>query len=476
MNSLAKYRRKIMWMQTFVVASLFLMAIVCIGLSIFCINLAEDYRNSKFLVVAIVPLLYCIGSLFIFFTHKTPQPKGLVVDKSVAPLLLDYIAEVGKRMNSPFQINSVLLTTGNSIYVYQQPSLMNFLKPQKPTLVVGVPLMNSMSKEEFGAVLAHEFAHLSQPLTFYKAYLAKISNATVSIGFVGKGMAWGAGLSIYTFPTKLIGKLFSLLYDNFFNANAVEHEELERRMEFEADAIAAKEFGHGYLLRGLVKSCLLKRRHEVCRHFLIPIISSQGKSVDYQTLFLASDAFFQKFDGYSISKDGYLDIIDEELFLKSLDCESQLIIERINRIASLTGLNEDIYGGSNNILPLKVISRINDIITLRYFNDNTPSIKADEIDALLTSLSIGVFGEAQTLSDVEAIIQEIQKEVSMEEVIVPVVMPTYASPSCDIVPTPVVASPSDVIFTTDEKHCPVCGKEIDEFVKVCPFCKEVIAE
>ena len=107
-----------MWMQTFVVASLFLMAIVCIGLSIFCINLAEDYRNSKFLVVAIVPLLYCIGSLFIFFTHKTPQPKGLVVDKSVVPQLFDYMAEVGKRMNSPFQIDSVLLVVSCQFSVF----------------------------------------------------------------------------------------------------------------------------------------------------------------------------------------------------------------------------------------------------------------------------------------------------------------------------------------------------------------------
>lgn len=466
-----------MWMQTFVVASLFLMAIVCIVLSIFCINLAEDYQNSKFLVVAIVPFLYCIGSLFIFFTHKTPQPKGSVVDKSVVPQLFDYMAEVGKRMNSPFQIDSVLLTTGNSIYVYQQPSLMNFLKPQKPTLVVGVPLMSLMSKEEFGAVLAHEFAHLSQPLTFYKAYLAKISNATASIGSVGKGMSWGAGLSIYTFPTKLIGKLFSLLYDNFFNANAAEHEDLERRMELEADAVASKEFGQGHLLRGLIKSCLLKRRHDICRNFLIPVIASQGKNADYQTLFLASDCFFQRFDGYSISNDGYLDIFDETLFLKALDCESPLIIERINHLASTANQKEDVYRGSNNLLPLKVKNRFNETITRRYFIETIPSMDDSEIKELLTSISLGAFHEAQTLSDLEDAIREIQEEVCSPEAInVPVIMPSYASPSCNIVPMPVVASPSDAIFTSDESHCPVCGKEIDGSVKVCPHCKEIIAE
>lgn len=467
-----------MWMQTFVVASLFLMAIVCIGLSILCINLAEDYHSSKFLVVAIVPLLYCIGSLFIFFTHQSPKPKGLVVDKSNAPQLFDYMVEIGKRMNCPIQIESVLLTTGSSIYVYQQPSLRNFLKPQNPTLVVGVPMMNLMSKEEFGAVLAHEFAHLSQPLTFYKAYLAKISNVTSSIGYIGsEALSAGLAMSFYFWPTKLIGKLFSLLYASFFNSNAAEHEDLERRMELEADAVAAKEFGQGHLLRGLIKSCLLKRRHDICRNFLIPVIASQGKNADYQTLFLASDGFFQRFDGYSISDDGYLDIFDEFLFLKALDCESPLIIERINHLASIANQKEDVYSGANNLLPLKVKNKFNETITRKYFTEAAPSMDDSEIKEILASISMGAFHEAQTLSDLEDAIREIQEEVcSPEATNVPVIMPSYASPSCNIVPMPVVASPSDTIFTSDESHCPVCGKEIVGSVKVCPYCKEIIAE
>lgn len=466
-----------MWMQTFVVASLFLMTEICIALFIFCISLAEDYHNSRFLVAAILSLIYCIGALFVFFSHKAPQPKGMVVNKSVAPQLFDYIAEVGKRMNCPIKIDSVLLTTGSSIYVYQQPSLRNFLKPQKPTMVMGVSLMSYMSKEEFGAVMAHELAHFSQPLTFYKAYLAKISNVSSSIGSVGNGLLMKVGCSIYTLPTKLIGKLFSLLYTCFFNANAVEHEGLERQMELEADAKASREFGHGHLLRGLIKSCLLKRRHDVCRQFLIPVIASQGKSADYRTLFLTSDVFFQRFDGYSISNDGYLDIFDEPLFLKALDCEKPLIIERINRLASNAGHNEDVYSGSNNLLSQEVKNRINETITRRYFTEASSLMDESELNELLTSLSLGVFQEAQTLSDLEDSIKEIQEDVcSPETTNVPVFMPSYASPSCNIVPMPVVASPSDVIFESDESRCPVCGKEIDKSVKVCPHCKEIIAE
>lgn len=463
-----------MWMQTFVVASLFLMAIICISLSVFCIYLAENYRHSALFIAALIPILYCVGSVFLFFTHTAPQPKGMLVDKSEAPQLFDYMAEVSKRTNCPILLDSVLLTTGSSIYVYHQPSLRNFLKPRKPTLVVGVPLMSMMSKEEFGAVLAHEFAHLSQPLTFYKAYLAKISNVSASIS----NMSNRAGLfmSIYSWPTKIIGKLFSLLYTNFFDNNASEYVGLEWRMEFEADEVASKEFGRGHLLKGLIKSCLLKKRNDICRNFLIPVISSQGKSVDYTPLFLTSDVFFQKFDGFSISKDGSLDIIDEQLLRKSLNCESQLINERINHLAYLLGRSEYIYNGSNALLPLKIASRINEAITRKYFKEGSPSMNAEEIEALFASLSLGVFKEAHTISDVNTIIKEIQEEASKAKAIEPVVMPSYASPSCVIMPTPIAASPSDMVFTTDDSHCPVCGKEIDAAVKVCPFCKEIIAE
>jgi hypothetical protein len=219
----------------------------------------------------------------------------------------------------------------------------------------------------------------------------------------------------------------------------------------------------------------LKKRHNFCRQFLIPVILSQGKRADYRSLFLAGDSFFQKFDGYSIIK-GY--VIDESLFMKAIEFESPLIIERVNHLASITKRNDDIYNGQNYLLPSEVKNRINEIINNKYFKGSSHSMNDGEIIELLSSLSSSVFCEAKTIYDVESIVKEIQEEARVAYVNTPVVMPTYASPSpsCNTISTPYVASPTDMIFTSDENLCPVCGKEIGKYVKICPFCKEVIAE
>jgi Zn-dependent protease with chaperone function len=442
-------------------------------LSILCFHFAKHFHHSIILAFAILPLLYCIGFLYIFFTHTVPHPKGIVADKTLVPQLLDYIAEVRKRINCPIRIDFIVLTTGSTIYVYQPPSLRNFIKPQKPILVVGISMMSLLSKEELGAVIAHEMAHMTQSQTFYKAYLASITNVLASLATAKVGeFSMNSFVSIYSLPTILIGKIFSWLYTRYFNANASEYRDLERRMELDADTMASNEFGSVFLLRGLIKSCLLKKRHDICRQFLIPIILSLGKSADYRSLFFAGDSFFQKFDGYSVSNS---DVIDETLFLKAIECESQLIIERVNHLASIKRWNDDICSCQNDLLPSEVKNRINEIITHKYFKDTSHSMDDGEITELFDSLSLGIFSEAQTLYDVEIIVKEIKKEASMV-VNTPVFAPTYVAPPCNVEPLPVFTSPTDIIYASDESTCPVCGKEIGEYVKICPFCKEVIAE
>jgi hypothetical protein len=316
-------------------------------------------------------------------------------------------------------------------------------------------------------------AHMTQSQTFYKAYLASITNVLASLATAKVGeFSMNSFVSIYSLPTILIGKIFSWLYTRYFNANASEYRDLERRMELDADTMASNEFGSVFLLRGLIKSCLLKKRHDICRQFLIPIILSLGKSADYRSLFFAGDSFFQKFDGYSVSNS---DVIDETLFLKAIECESQLIIERVNHLASIKRWNDDICSCQNDLLPSEVKNRINEIITHKYFKDTSHSMDDGEITELFDSLSLGIFSEAQTLYDVEIIVKEIKKEASMV-VNTPVFAPTYVAPPCNVEPLPVFTSPTDIIYASDESTCPVCGKEIGEYVKICPFCKEVIAE
>lgn len=185
MQTLTKVRRKILLLQAFVVATLVLMVFFAMGLSFFFLNLSESYGNQGFFVASLLPLLYCAVSFYIFFSYTAPKPKGITINKASAPDLIEYIENVIGHCGGNAKFGSIILTTGSSIYVYNEPSLANFLRPKPPTLVIGDSLMRFLSKEEFGAVLAHEIAHLEQPQTYYKAYLAKISNQSAKLAASG---------------------------------------------------------------------------------------------------------------------------------------------------------------------------------------------------------------------------------------------------------------------------------------------------
>lgn len=477
MQSLGKFKKKILLLQASIVATIVLMAFIAIGLSFVFLNLSEIYDRQTFFVASVIPLFYLLASLYVFFSYEAHKPRGLIVDKNSAPELVKYVENIISDYGSNASFDSIILTTGCSIYVYNEPSLINFLRPKPPILVIGNSLLRYLSKEEFGATLAHEISHLSQPQSYYKAYLAEISNKSALLAATGESVISRVSfMSIYGLPTKIIEKVFAALYRSFFYSKKNEYLELERQMELEADDISAKKYGSRNLLRALTKSCLLIERRKIFRRFIYPFIQLQGTCPDYWRAFNLCDGFFSNYDGASISVDGYLEIHNESLFMMSLDRESLLTIERINRLAEQAGPNENIYTGPNCLISEKLRARIDKAILLNDKNSSSETLDDDDITEFLEALRLGVFNEAQTLEDIEIILSEIQEELKILNVTTPVVMPLYAAPSCDVVPSPFIVNPTYTLYQSDELHCPVCGKEVGQDEKVCPHCQEVIAE
>jgi Zn-dependent protease with chaperone function len=114
-------------------------------------------------------LLMVIGAL-IFFAGlwgvasvlwiRLPPPEGRTLTRAETPALFDRIDELQKQLRSaPF--HRVLVVPACNAAVLQRPRLGVF-GWQQNNLLVGLTLMEELSKDEFVAVLAHEFAHLSR--------------------------------------------------------------------------------------------------------------------------------------------------------------------------------------------------------------------------------------------------------------------------------------------------------------------------
>jgi TonB family protein len=90
---------------------------------------------------------------------KFTPPEGLLIGPGQAPVLEQLISELALRSGSP-KIHTILLNGDFNCGVAEYPRL-GILGFHKNILCLGLPLLESLSLEEFKAVLAHELGHLS---------------------------------------------------------------------------------------------------------------------------------------------------------------------------------------------------------------------------------------------------------------------------------------------------------------------------
>lgn len=91
---------------------------------------------------------------------KLPPPQGFEVRRDDVPELFGMIGQLRKKLRAPV-FHHVLLTGEFNAAVVQIPRLGIFGWPRN-YLLLGLPLMKSLTVEQFKAVLAHELGHLAK--------------------------------------------------------------------------------------------------------------------------------------------------------------------------------------------------------------------------------------------------------------------------------------------------------------------------
>lgn len=90
---------------------------------------------------------------------KFEVPKGLVITAEDCPKLFTMIDEIRALTKGP-RLTKVILDDDYNASVMQLPKL-GIFGCFRNYLIIGLPLMMSLSEEQFRAILAHEFGHLS---------------------------------------------------------------------------------------------------------------------------------------------------------------------------------------------------------------------------------------------------------------------------------------------------------------------------
>lgn len=214
-----------------------------------------------------IPLLIFTFSLLSSLWVRIGRPEGIPIQREDAPevfaLLDELSAAVGNSLqpesdgdsfsdNAPgsgIRFDEILVTPDFNAAVVQAPRL-GIFGWYKRYLILGIPLMESVTPSEFKAVLAHEFGHLS--------------------GHHGKFGSW-----IYRTQATWDQLMMSLSEDNSFGARALRgflgwfwprfngHAfALSRGQEYEADAFAADFAGADQIASALARIGVIARANE----------------------------------------------------------------------------------------------------------------------------------------------------------------------------------------------------------------------
>lgn len=176
---------------------------------------------SFFLVLAIAQLLHA----------GYATPKGVKLTRQEAPELFALIDELTTALKTP-KFHHIILDSQLNAGVLQVPRLgILFIGWQQNYLILGLPLMQSLSPEQFRAIVAHELGHLSGNHSRFSGWIYQLRHTWFNL--VNRFESNGQGGSL------LFSKFFNW-YEPFFRAYSFV---LARNNEYEADRCAAELAG-----------------------------------------------------------------------------------------------------------------------------------------------------------------------------------------------------------------------------------------
>ncbi|PSB25687.1 M48 family metallopeptidase [Stenomitos frigidus] len=177
-----RYRLRVALLAALGYAYLFLVLLgllALVGLVIFFI-VVSHYVNVniyilKFGVLLAIPAWVIARSLWVV----VPPPEGLKLSRHQAPPLFALVDEVTTALQAP-KFHNILLNQEFNAAVVQIPRL-GIFGWQENYLLLGLPLLQSLSLGQFKAILAHELGHLSGNHSRFAAWIYRIRKTWLQI-------------------------------------------------------------------------------------------------------------------------------------------------------------------------------------------------------------------------------------------------------------------------------------------------------
>ena len=207
------------------------------------------------------------------------------ITKKDEPKLFKFIEEIVSEVKTDFP-KKVYLSADVNACVFYDSSFWSMFFPIRKNLQIGIGLVNTISEQEFKAILAHEFGHFSQRSMKVGSYVHNVNNVIFNMLFDNESygnmiQSW-ADISGYfsifvAFAVKIIQAIQWVLRKMYAIVN-ISYMALSREMEFHADEIAANVAGYLPLKESLLRMNLADHSYNAVLNFYNNKITDNIKS------------------------------------------------------------------------------------------------------------------------------------------------------------------------------------------------------
>lgn len=277
----------------FIIVYLLLLAFA-IGMTAFCVM-------GGFALIIAKPMVITIGfglglaSLgffiliflfkFLFKQHTVDRSHLFEISEIEEPKLFAYIKEIADEVEIDFP-KRIYLSSDVNACVFYDSSFWSMIFPIRKNLQIGIGLVNTISEQEFKAILAHEFGHFSQRSMKVGSYVYHVNQVIYNMLYENESFdqmiqKWGNISGYFSFFVSVAVKIIhgiQWILRRMYDLINVSYMALSREMEFHADEIAANVAGYLPLKESLLRMDLADHSYHGVLNFYNKRIPENIKS------------------------------------------------------------------------------------------------------------------------------------------------------------------------------------------------------
>lgn len=200
---------------------------------------------------------------FIFKSHKVDRSNLIEINARQEPELFKMIREIVESVGTSFP-KRVYLSSEVNAAVFYDSSFWSMFFPVKKNLLIGLGLVNTVTREELKAILSHEFGHFSQRSMKVGSYVYNVNQVIFNMLFENESykslvQRWANAnwvFSIFIAVAVTINEGIQWILRKLYVVVNKSYLGLSREMEFHADEIAASVTGYEPLKNSLLRMTL----------------------------------------------------------------------------------------------------------------------------------------------------------------------------------------------------------------------------